>query len=157
MVHNAATEAQQEQVRWNQYSQTLLLTAHYAKRPAIIYFHSEACPACDEMESKTLSNRSIIHLINTEYLPIKISDSEDQFFDVAARFGLVKDGTMMVPAVIILSSTNIPKELARMSGYVDPISFKVVLDTSSTVDTLMRVEADLDRLLEGIINPQKAP
>ncbi|KKN72151.1 hypothetical protein LCGC14_0413630 [marine sediment metagenome] len=148
MVHHATVEAEQEQIRWNNYSQTLLLTAHYTKKPALIYFHSDSCSACEDMESKTLSDRKVIYLINNSYVPIRISDSEDQFHDVANRFNLKIDGGVPVPSMIILSSTNIPKEIIRVSGFIDAMTLALVLESSVTIDVLARVEDSIDQLFQ---------
>ena len=148
ITHETAAETQQEQIRWNEYSQTLVLTSRYAKRPVLLYFHLDGCSACDRLEKETFSNRQIIHLINNSYLPIKINASEDQFFDVAEKFNLIEDGRIKFPSVIILSSTKVPKELLKSSGFVEPLAFKAVLESSVKVDELMRLQSDLERLLE---------
>ncbi len=144
MVHTAATEQDQAQIRWYEYSQTLFLMAHYTKKPAIILFSSESCGVCKKLEDETLSNRKITYLINKDFLPIKITDKEEQFMDIAARFEVSS-----APTIIILSSTNIPEELARISGFVDPTSLELALASSSTINTLMGIENDLDNLFES--------
>ena len=39
----------------------------------LIFFYKEHCPYCEEMEQKTLSDNSIINLINNNFLPVKIN------------------------------------------------------------------------------------
>ena len=116
IVHHAATEAQQEQIRWHKYSQTILLTAHYSKRPVLLYFDLDGCPACEKME-KTFSDRGVIKLINSSYLPIRVNSSEKQFDNLAAQFDLAVDGTIYFPSILVLSSTNIPETITKVSGY----------------------------------------
>lgn len=155
ITYEVTAESQQEQINWHEYSQTLFLTARYAKRPVLLYFHLDNCHGCDMMEEETFSNKEIVHLINTSYIPIKVHASEDQFFDVAEKFGLIDNGLAVFPSVIILSSTNNPKELLKSSGFAEPSAFKVVLETLLAVDELMRLEDQLDKLLEQISQSEK--
>lgn len=141
IVHYAASETASMTIRWNKYSQTLLLTAHYSKRPALIYFGSDRCPPCVKMKEQVFSNSKIVDIINKSYLPIEVDGIEEQFEDLVKRFNCE-----VIPAIIILSSTNIPQEIARVTGLVDVDSLVLILQSSATIDVLMQIEENLDEL-----------
>jgi thioredoxin-related protein len=38
----------------------------------LIFFYKEHCPYCDKMEKETLSNLTVINIINSNFFPVKI-------------------------------------------------------------------------------------
>ena len=144
LVHRA--EALAPNVRWNQYSQNLLLSGHYSKRPMLIYFHSDKCGACKLMDERTLSNEDIVSTINTEYLPISIKDTDEDFVVLASVFNVIENESVTVPTILILSSTNVPQELVKVQGFVKSDFLSLVLQMSKKVDVLMRIDEELKML-----------
>ena len=39
----------------------------------LIFFHKEHCPYCEKMEKETLSDNTVVNLINNNFFPVKIN------------------------------------------------------------------------------------
>ncbi|MDP2685297.1 MAG: thioredoxin family protein [bacterium] len=153
MTHTAATEAQQAHINWQTYSQELFLTATVAKKPILLYFHTQECWACTRVDKETFLDKKIQHILNNSYIAIDVNDSNEALFtEVALKFSLIKDGGVAVPTIIILSSTNIPTELYKIEGFVSPTDLIAAIQISLALNALEQLNEKLNRSLQ---DPEK--
>jgi thioredoxin-related protein len=79
-------------------------------RKYFVYFYSDRCGHCRNLESRTFTNPDIVAYINRNYTPVRVNiDRERQ---IAAHYGV--NG---VPDLYFLSSTGAP--IGRQTGFVN--------------------------------------
>lgn len=67
----------QEKIRWRNFRQGLAQSKQTGKTQ-VIYFYSETCPSCTEMEKTTWKDPRVIDEINNRYTPIKVNVNKEQ-------------------------------------------------------------------------------
>ena len=66
-----------ETIRWVDFKQGLAQSKASGKA-AMIYFYSQTCPSCKEMDKKTWKDKRIIAALNSHYTPIKVDVDEEK-------------------------------------------------------------------------------
>ena len=156
-VYTAPNDTQQQKIRWNDYSETLLLTSSLSKKPALLYFKAKWCNVCKKMEEETFSNEKVAYTINHEFIPLVITDASEQFIKIAKFSEILKDedDSVPLPALVVFSSTNEPEVIAKVIGLIEPDSLLTVLNSAQSVNTLIIMQKDLDLLFNLFIKKNK--
>jgi len=92
----SATGPPAEKIRWRRYSNDVLKECKTTGKPILVVAGAKWCLPCKEMERTTFMDQSIIDLIESSYLPVRIDQEED-----AEVFGSLSVQAM--PAMILLT------------------------------------------------------
>jgi len=71
MMNAAWGAAPQVKIRWMDFRQAQAQSRQTGKA-MVIYFYSDNCPSCSEMEKTTWQDARIINALNTQYTPVKV-------------------------------------------------------------------------------------
>lgn len=85
-----------EDINWQPFSDSTFAKAKKQHRMVLIFGKATWCPWCRRMKSETLTDSTVISLINNNYVPVMIDIDEQS--NVADRFNI-----SVVPANIILT------------------------------------------------------
>ena len=66
----------QKEIRWMNFRQGLAQSKQTGKT-MVIYFYSDTCPSCAEMEKTTWKDTRVIDEINNRYAPIKVNVNKE--------------------------------------------------------------------------------
>ncbi len=66
-----------EKIRWVDFRQGQVQSKQTGK-PLVIYFYSETCPSCTEMEKTTWQDTRIVDEMNNRYTPIKVNVNKER-------------------------------------------------------------------------------
>lgn len=64
-------------IRWVDFAQGQVQSKQ-AGKTMVIYFYSETCPSCTEMEKSTWKDARIADALNTRYTPIKVNVNQEK-------------------------------------------------------------------------------
>ncbi len=73
----------QENIRWVDFKLGLAQSKQTGKA-MVIYFYSQTCPSCTEMEKTTWKDTRVIDALNTRYTPVKVDVNKEK--QVAAMY-----------------------------------------------------------------------
>lgn len=92
--------------------------------PALLYFSSDDCGYCLEMEENTLSDPIVVNMINGLFIPLLIKDNEDYYEDLVTKYDV-----RSLPCIIILAYPEYEKKLIQV-GLIKPELFVPLLKLS---------------------------
>ena len=72
-----------EGIRWVAFKQGVAQSKATGK-PMVIYFYSETCPSCTEMQKTTWKDNRVIETLNTRYTPVRVDVNKAQ--QIAAMY-----------------------------------------------------------------------
>ena len=79
--------ATKNEIAWVKLEQAKKLAKKYDNK-ILIYFYKKNCPYCDKMKKETLSDPSIISMINNNFFPVKMdSRTKDTIFYNGIAYG----------------------------------------------------------------------
>lgn len=148
IVHTPS-ETKKEQIRWNSFSESLLMTAKNSDRPILLYFSSKTCIHCAKFQQNTLSDPAIVTKINDYFIPVYISNlNEEESNRLMTRFNVPA-----WPSVVILSSTKQPVEILNVSGNFDSDQMDTLLQSSLSFNNILITRDILDNILNIVKQP----
>lgn len=130
--HAAATNAKtkaQGPIQWVPYDQALA-QAKASKRPLYLQFHANWCPYCKKLEKESYSRAAVQKLLNTQFIPVRLTEGDKSRFKVAGETVTVNDlfakyQVTGFPTLVFLSADGQP--LGKTPGYVEPQPFEALL------------------------------
>lgn len=66
-----------DSINWHEYEEGMELCNNNQEK-VFLYFYSDTCRYCKEMENKTFKDSSIIDMINTNFIPVKVNTDKEQ-------------------------------------------------------------------------------
>jgi len=72
LTNAASGAAPRGKIRWVDFRQAQSQSRQTGKA-MVIYFYSDNCPSCSEMEKTTWQDARIINALNTHYTPVKVN------------------------------------------------------------------------------------
>lgn len=87
-------------------------------KPIFLYFRSETCYWCKKFEEESLSNKSIMDILNTNFVIVSIDTFKQK--NVAKTFGV-----RSTPFMIFFTKDG--EEISRIPGYIPADEFLVKL------------------------------
>ena len=66
-----------ENIRWVEFKQGVVQSKQTGKA-LVIYFYSDTCPSCAEMEKTTWQDARVVEALNTRYTPVKVDVNKEQ-------------------------------------------------------------------------------
>ncbi|MBU3947927.1 MAG: thioredoxin fold domain-containing protein [Proteobacteria bacterium] len=66
-----------DSIQWHKYEEGTKLCNNNQKK-MFLYFYSDSCRYCREIEDKTFKDKSIIDIINKNFIPVKINADKEQ-------------------------------------------------------------------------------
>ncbi len=100
----------QENIRWVEFKQGVAQSKETGKA-MIIYFYSQTCPSCTEMEKTTWKDNRIVEALNTRYTPVKVDVNKEK--QVAALYKVY-----YLPTTWFIKPEGTP--FGNRSGYIPP-------------------------------------
>ena len=98
-------------VHWQTSPKTALDTARQQNRPILMYFTTDYCGFCRQLDRNTWSNGAVAQTTNTLFIPLQV---DGERFDHLAELLKVRG----FPTTVVISPEG--KELGRITGYVAP-------------------------------------
>lgn len=96
-------------ISWQEYSPSVFEQAKSAHRQLLLFWKSDSCHWCKQMEEKTFTDSSIIKLINDNYFPV--------ILDVIKNSDLINQYQIIsLPTIIIFDRDN--KSTKVLLGYI---------------------------------------
>lgn len=115
---SSAQNEKSDKVRWNNWSDEIFAQAKKEGKLVLLDLEAVWCHWCHVMDAKTYSEPSIKQLMAKHYIAIKVDqDSRPDLSNKYEKYGW--------PATIIFNSDGL--ELAKRSGYIEPIEMKQLL------------------------------
>ncbi len=105
------------QIKWYSYKQGMSLAKKQNKR-VYLHFYTEWCEYCNEMKSTTFRNPSVVKMLNTDFIAIRVDTTKNH--KVAAKYNI-----RPVPDNWFLSADG--SKLRNFLGYYEPDQFVTVL------------------------------
>lgn len=65
------------QIEWKAYIEAFQM-ANQVKKPVFLYFRSKRCKFCDKLDKETFTDQKVIDYINSNFIPVRISESSDR-------------------------------------------------------------------------------
>ncbi len=106
-----------DRINWYNYKQGMSLAQKENKR-VYLHFYTDWCSYCKEMEQKTFRNRSVINLLNKDFVAIRVNTNKNA--KVAGKYNI-----RPVPDNWFLSANG--KKLRNFLGYYEADQFVTVL------------------------------
>lgn len=106
-----------DRIHWYNYKQGMSLAKKENKR-VYLHFYTDWCSYCKEMEQKTFRNRSVINLLNKDFVAIRVNTNKNA--KVAGKYNI-----RPVPDNWFLSASG--KKLRNFLGYYEADQFVTVL------------------------------
>ncbi len=103
--------AQAASIQWRDWSEAVFETAKKEHKLVLIYAKFNSCHWCQTMDASTFPNPAVIQLINSRYVPVKVS--LEQNLPVGRRYRITQ-----IPTLLILNEHD--QVLKRVSGYSTP-------------------------------------
>ncbi len=117
MVMAGAKQKSENGIKWYGYKEGLTLAKKQNKQ-VYLHFYTDWCEYCKEMQSTTFRNPSVVKMLNTDFVAIKINTTKDH--KVAAKYNI-----RPVPDNWFLSSSG--SKIRNFLGYYEPDQFVTVL------------------------------
>lgn len=64
-------------IKWHVYEEGIKLGKKNQEK-VFLYFYSDLCRYCSEMENKTFKNTSVINIINKNFIPVKVNTDKEE-------------------------------------------------------------------------------
>jgi len=106
-----------DRIHWYNYKQGMSLAKKENKR-VYLHFYTDWCNYCKEMEQTTFRNRSVINLLNKDFVAIRVNTNKNA--KVAGKYNI-----RPVPDNWFLSANG--KKLRNFLGYYEADQFVTVL------------------------------
>ena len=146
MKYTPAQEAKERVIHWQKYSDVALVVSRESKKPVLLYFTLDGCPACELMNTETLRDPKVVYYINNNFVPIKIDASNSDLLD--------KYGVTSFPTIVMLSSKN-NAPFHRLSGAINSRQLAMYLQASKKLNDLFSEELSVEDILKSLgLNPQ---
>jgi thioredoxin-related protein len=59
-------------IEWHPY-EAGMARSRFEKKKALVYFYTDSCPYCTQMEKMTFSNPEVASLLNRNFIPIRVN------------------------------------------------------------------------------------
>ncbi len=105
------------QIKWYSYKEGMTLAKKKNKR-VYLHFYTEWCEYCDEMKKSTFRNPSVVKMLNSDFIAIRVDTTKNH--KVAAKYNI-----RPVPDNWFLSPDG--NKLRNFLGYYEPDQFVTVL------------------------------
>lgn len=114
-----------ETVKWEPYSQELLIQAKQEGKPVILDFYADWCIPCHELDQFTYSNASVIQALDGfTRLKVDLTDAEDE----SSATLIETYGVLGVPTILFLNSAGEEVKNARVAGFISADELLRLLD-----------------------------
>lgn len=107
---------------WQEYSSSIFEQAKSTHRPVILLSKEHGCYWCEQFESTTLSNPTVIKLINQSYTPVVIEMNKNR--DIFIQYKIIK-----LPTTIIFDTNG--KAIKIATGCIKPDRMIQILKTQA--------------------------
>ncbi len=97
-------------IRWYTYKQGIELNKKEGKK-IFLYFYTDRCTYCKDMEKETFNNYSVISYLNNNFIPIKVNSNKD--IKIVLVFG-VRD----MPSTWFIAENG--ERISNLLGYIPP-------------------------------------
>jgi thioredoxin-related protein len=104
-------------IKWYTYKKGMDLAKKQNKK-VFLHFYTNWCDYCKEMQSTTFDHRTVIRMLNTDFIAIKVNTTKDH--KVAAKYNI-----RPVPDNWFLSADG--EKIKNFLGYFEPDQFVTVL------------------------------
>jgi thioredoxin-related protein len=104
-------------IKWYGYKEGMTLAKKQNKR-VYLHFYTDWCEYCKEMQSTTFRNASVVKMLNTDFVAIRVDTTKNH--KVAAKYNI-----RPVPDNWFLSSNG--GKIRNFLGYYEPDQFVTVL------------------------------
>jgi thioredoxin-related protein len=139
----AAGAAGAQDVRWRPDFNSARKEAAASGKPLLLDFGSENCMWCRKLDSTTFRDRTVVQLINENFVPVKVDGEREERIAQAV-------GVQAFPTLVIVSPEG--KVIARHEGYADSAKMLSLLRSvpkaapprSPAADLLASARADHD-------------
>lgn len=113
----AAPNAKATRLIWQPYTEHGLARAALERRPAMVDFTADWCPACKELEHTTFTDPTVIKAAERFRL-FRVDATDGR--DPAVRAAVKKHGVMGFPTVLFFDSSGREVRSVRLVGFADP-------------------------------------
>ena len=104
-------------IKWHTYKKGMALAKKQNKR-VFLHFYTDWCDYCKEMQFTTFGHRTVVRLLNTDFIAIKVNTAKNH--KVAAKYNI-----RPVPDNWFLSADG--EKIKNFLGYFEPDQFVTVL------------------------------
>ncbi len=104
-------------IKWYNYKKGMNLAKKQNKK-VFLHFYTEWCDYCKEMQSTTFDHRTVVRMLNTDFIAIKVNTAKNH--KVAAKYNI-----RPVPDNWFLSADG--NKIKNFLGYFEPDQFVTVL------------------------------
>lgn len=112
-----AKQKSSKRIKWYNYQEGMTLAKKQNKK-VFLHFYTDWCDYCKEMASTTFSNRTVVTMLNTDFVAIRVDSSKNH--KVAAKYNI-----RPVPDNWFLSADG--EKIRNFLGYFEPDQFVTVL------------------------------
>lgn len=112
-----AKQKSSNRIKWYNYKEGMALSKKQNKK-VYLHFYTDWCDYCKEMQSTTFRNPSVIRMLNTDFVAIRVNTTKNH--KVAAQYNI-----RPVPDNWFLSANG--DKLRNFLGYFEPEQFVTVL------------------------------
>ncbi len=95
-------------IKWQPYGSGAFTLAKASGKKIFVFGMFDSCPWCHKMQSTTFTNATVVNLINSKYVPVKLHADIDT--NTADKYGVV-----VVPTILILNSNG--GVISKTEGY----------------------------------------
>jgi thioredoxin-related protein len=114
----SADAARAQDVRWRTDFAAARKEAAAAGKPLFLDFGTEACVWCRKMDATTLRDRTVVDLLNANFIPVKVDGEREARLTQSV-------GVQAFPTLAIVSAQG--QVLARHEGYADVSKLMAIL------------------------------
>lgn len=118
-----APKQENASIKWNKLDDRLMIRAAKEGKFLFIYVRTETCGFCKKMERVVFKNKSVIKLINSQYVSILVDTERDEIETMI----LFPKQEVRVPAFIFINLETKPWTIVKASGYHSTISMVQLL------------------------------
>lgn len=95
-------------IKWQPYGSNAFRQAKASGKQILVFGMYDSCPWCHKMQATTFRDNTLINLINSKYVPVKLHADIDT--DTADKYQIIG-----VPTILILNSNG--GVVSRTQGY----------------------------------------
>ena len=106
-----------KQIKWLNYKKGMALAKKQNKK-VFLHFYTEWCDYCKEMDTTTFSSRSVVRILNRDFVAIRVDTTKNH--KLAAKYNI-----RPVPDNWFLSADG--DKIRNFLGYFEPDQFVTVL------------------------------
>lgn len=104
------TRANAQEIRWTRSPQAAVDSAQQAGKMILVSVGAEWCHYCKKMDKEVWPDRSLVHLIQDNYVPLKLTDEQHKELVQALQ-------VHAYPTTLVFTSDR--RLIARLEGFVD--------------------------------------